>query len=246
MTAYVEDEPSMGTYNFGKYGFRNAPTDYYSRPYMLAAERFLPVVKYDGMNFCLGPRSAPDRVYGYVEDFVRLHNRHGYFAVFWLNTFSHNDVNTPSAMDRRTADMLSRLLGDRLLDNAVTVVLSDHGLRFGRIRETQVGWLEDRMPAFYARLPPGYVAAHPGHQAALAANKRRLTSPFDLHLTLKQLLSPDGHGDENVNRRVPVATGCPTCRSLFHLADVNRYTKNVEMLISIRDKCMGEDIDYKT
>ncbi|XP_001945027.2 uncharacterized protein LOC100165313 [Acyrthosiphon pisum] len=223
VTAYVEDEPSMGTYNFGKYGFRNAPTDYYSRPYMLAAERYLPVVKFDGMNFCLGPRSAPDRVYSYVEDFVRLHKRHGYFAVFWLNTFSHNDVNAPSAMDQRTAGALSKLLNGRLLDNAVTVVLSDHGLRFGAIRQTRVGWLEDRMPAFYARLPPGYVATRPDHFVALAANKHRLTSPFDLHLTLKQLLFQQ-HADDgnNSSLQATVADGCPTCRSLFHLADANR------------------------
>lgn len=209
----MEDEPSMGTYNFGKYGFRNSPTDYYSRPYMLAAEQLLPVVKHDGMTFCLGPQSAPDRVYSYAEDFVRLHSSHGYFAVFWLNTFSHNDVNAPSTMDRRTADMLSRLLDGRLLDNAVTVVLSDHGLRFGKIRATHVGWLEDRMPAFHARLPPGYVAARPGHHDAMATNKNRLTSPFDLHLTLKQLLMSDDRD---------VADGCPTCHSLFQPANANR------------------------
>lgn len=218
VTAYVEDDPSVSTFNFLKYGFRNAPTDYYLRPYMIATEQLLPVVKYYGMNFCLGPRSAPDRVYGYIEDFVRLHSRHGYFAVFWLNTFSHNDVNTPSSMDRQTADMLSRLLNDHMLDNAITVVLSDHGLRFGKIRETYLGWLEERMPAFYARLSPGYAAKHPRHYAALSANKNRLTSPFDLHLTLKQLIV-DSHDDD----RHVVADGCSTCRSLFHLADSNRY-----------------------
>lgn len=217
VTAYMEDEPSMGTYNFGKYGFLNSPTDYYPRPYMLAAERLLPVVKYDGMAYCQGPRSAPDRVYGYLDDFVRLHRHHGYFAVFWLNTFSHNDVNMPSSTDKQTADALSRLLDDRLLNNAVTAVISDHGLRFGEIRQTHVGWLEDRMPAFYARLPPGYAAAHPDHGAALAANRHRLTSPFDLHLTLKQLLLDD----RDAERRA-VAEGCKTCRSLFRLADANR------------------------
>lgn len=221
-TAYVEDEPSMGTYNMGKYGFRNAPTDYYARPYMLAAEHLLRVVKYEGMDFCIGPRSAPDRVYQYAEDFVRLHRRHGYMAVFWLNTFSHNDMNTPSAMDQRTADALSRLLDGRLLDNAVTAVLSDHGLRFGRIRETPVGWLEERMPALHVRLPPGYAAARPDHRAALAANKHRLTSPFDLHLTLKQLL--DGHDRA-------VAEGCPTCRSLLRLADANRSRAHITIIL---------------
>lgn len=222
VTAYVEDEPSMGTYNYGKYGFRNAPTDYYSRPYMLAAEHFLPIIKYEGMNFCVGPRSVPDRMFSYIEDFVRLHKHHGYFAVFWFNTFSHNDLNTPLSMDQMTADLLSLLLDDQSLDNAVIVVLSDHGLRFGEVRETNVGWLEERMPAFYARLPPGYVAARPDHHAALATNKNRLTSPFDLHLTLKQLVHDD---------QLAVAEGCPTCRSLFHPADANRLLSSRQSIL---------------
>lgn len=222
MTAYVEDEPDMGTYNSGKYGFRNAPTDYYTRPYMLAAERLLPVSRYGGMTFCLGPRSAPDRVFAYAEDFARLHRGHAYFAVFWLNTFSHNDVNAPSAADRRTADALSRLLDGGLLDNAVAAVLSDHGLRFGETRGTRVGWLEDRMPALFARLPPGYAAVRPGHRTAFAANRHRLTSPFDLHLTLKHLLL-DGGEDRGAGAAEMRADGCPACRSLFRLADANRY-----------------------
>lgn len=231
----MEDQADMSTYNLGKYGFRNAPTDYYARPYMLAAERTLRVLKFGGMNFCLGPRSAPDRVYGYLEDFVRLHRRYGYFAVFWLNTFSHNDVNTPSAMDQRTADALSRLLDDRLLDNAVTVVLSDHGLRFGRIRETPVGWFEDRMPAFYARLPPGYAAVRPAHRAALAANRHRLTSPFDLHLTLKHVL------DDDNDTTTATANGCLSCHSLFRPADVNRFDCNVCAVAHLRGKAKREN-----
>lgn len=78
------------------------------------------------------------------------------------------------------------------------------------------------MPAFYARLPPGYVAARPGHRAALAANKHRLTSPFDLHLTLKQLLFQPNDEDDNDSLSAAVADGCPTCQSLFRLADANR------------------------
>lgn len=232
VTAYVEDEPSMGTYNFGKYGFRNAPTDYYSRPYMLATEYLLPVVKYNGMNYCQGPRSAPDRVYDYIEDFVRLHRHHGYFAVFWMNTFSHNDLNAPSIADRQTADMLSRLLNAQLLDNAVALFLSDHGLRFGEIRQTRVGWFEDRMPAFYARLPPCYADARPDHKAALTVNKHRLTSSFDLHLTLKHILLSRGTDRDHVHDTETVlhADGCPTCRSLFLPADVNRYRCDYKML----------------
>ncbi|XP_050441154.1 uncharacterized protein LOC126846077 [Adelges cooleyi] len=218
VTAYMEDEPSYSTYNFNKYGFRNAPTDYYSRPLMVAAEKLLPVVKFSGMSYCVGPSVIADRVYRYIEDFVELHKDHGYFALFWLNTFSHNDFNAPLAMDQQTADMLSRLLDRGRLDNAVTIMLSDHGSRFGDILETYVGWLEERMPALYMRLPPGYAAKYPNKYRNFASNKHRLTSPFDLHLTLKDLLPSNGTSKPTA----AVSAGCPACRSLFLLADANR------------------------
>lgn len=42
-TAYIEDCPSIGTFNFHKYGFMNSPTDYYSRPYLIGAQKYLKV-----------------------------------------------------------------------------------------------------------------------------------------------------------------------------------------------------------
>lgn len=41
ITAYVEDTPKIGTFNFQKYGFLNQPTNYYTRPYLLGGAKFL-------------------------------------------------------------------------------------------------------------------------------------------------------------------------------------------------------------
>lgn len=43
LTAYTEDEPFIGTFNYHKYGFLNSPTDYYSRPLMVHGMRILKV-----------------------------------------------------------------------------------------------------------------------------------------------------------------------------------------------------------
>lgn len=43
VTAYVEDEPSIGTFNYNKAGFAHAPTDYYLRPFLLAAQEHMEV-----------------------------------------------------------------------------------------------------------------------------------------------------------------------------------------------------------
>lgn len=47
LTSYVEDTAPMSSFNFNKYGFMNSPTDYYSRPILMAARKFMKIqVKY--------------------------------------------------------------------------------------------------------------------------------------------------------------------------------------------------------
>lgn len=45
VTSYGEDETSISSFNYNKKGFLKPPTDYYLRPYMLAAEKHLPTKK---------------------------------------------------------------------------------------------------------------------------------------------------------------------------------------------------------
>lgn len=46
VTAYVEDEPTIGTFNYKKAGFKHAPTDFYLRPFLLAAQDHMQVAFY--------------------------------------------------------------------------------------------------------------------------------------------------------------------------------------------------------
>ena len=45
------------------------------------------------------------------------------------------------------------------------------------------------MPLFYALFPRRVLAAHPSVAAALCVNQGRLVTPFDIHATLRHLLS---------------------------------------------------------
>lgn len=99
------------------------------------------------------------------------------------------------------------------LNSTVVIFFSDHGRRFGDIRRTFVGWLEEQMPFIYIYLPPSLKKAHPSWVDNLRANKNKLTSAFDLHLTLQDLLY--GH-------QLQHAAGCPRCGSLFSPLPHNR------------------------
>ncbi len=59
LTAYAEDCASIGSFNYHKYGFLNSPTDYYTRPIMIAATKNMKIkVKFSYFNKFWGMSST--------------------------------------------------------------------------------------------------------------------------------------------------------------------------------------------
>uniref|UniRef100_A0A1B6C907 Uncharacterized protein n=1 Tax=Clastoptera arizonana TaxID=38151 RepID=A0A1B6C907_9HEMI len=217
VTAYGEDEPSIGTFNYQKSGFYDAPTDYYFRPFMLAAEKFMKLTKKDGLDICLGPTLTSDHILKYTSDLATTFRNNLYFALFWMNSFSHNNVNSPSSMDLRMLRFFKDLTESGALNNTLVVFLSDHGMRFGKIRETLIGWLEERLPFIYFKIPEWYERKYPERLSNFNVNRNRLTSPYDLHMTLKEVLNVYPNG----------TAACPKCLSLFDEIPWNRSCLDV-------------------
>ncbi|XP_014294449.1 uncharacterized protein [Halyomorpha halys] len=216
VTGYAEDLPNIGSFNYRKTGFVKTPTDYYIRPFMLAAEKFLKLKVKNTLNVCLGPTSTSDYILDYLIDFAKTFYNTLTFSLFWLNNFSHNDVNTPSAMDKRMLSFFTDLKSTQALENTLIIFISDHGIRYGKIRETYVGWIEERLPFIYFWVPPKFKKIHPERYHNLLINADRLTSPYDLHLSLKDLLGMPKNG----------TAACPTCHSLFDEVPWNRSCIN--------------------
>lgn len=107
-------------------------------------------------------------------------------------------------MDDRIKTFLQDI--EPYLNSTVVVFFADHGYRMSEFHDTYVGWQEDRTPFIYFHLPPSLQKSHPHWVQNLQANKNKLTSPFDLHATLNDLLF------EQVSK---APTGCPKCGSLF-------------------------------
>ncbi|XP_066995599.1 uncharacterized protein [Anabrus simplex] len=213
VTAYAEDEPTMSTFNYHKTGFVQPPTDYYLRPYMLAAINKLPTKKRNNLDICLGPSSTTDHLLRYATDFVTTFRNTLYFALIWLNNFSHNNHNTPAAMDLRVLQFLNELIDTGALNTTFIVFFSDHGMRFGKIRETFVGWLEERLPFIYFWIPEWFRKRYPESFQNLIMNSDRLTSPYDLHDTLRDVLEKSENSIVSLYHNV--TPECPKCKSLF-------------------------------
>ncbi|XP_065211168.1 uncharacterized protein LOC135839195 [Planococcus citri] len=218
ITAYSEDTPHIAGFNYQKYGFMNSPTDYYTRPYLMGAEKYLEI-KYDGgMPYCLGMFPVTEYLFEYVTEFIKRFHKQPYFNVLWTNSFSHDRLNMPRVMDQRVKDFLQSI--QNYLNSTIVIFLSDHGMRFGGIRETFVGWLEERMPFLYFWIPPSFKSTYPQKYANLVANKNRLSSTYDLYATMLDIL----YG--KVPRK-PV--GCPSCDTLFKKIPEDRSCENASI-----------------
>lgn len=61
-------------------------------------------------------------------------------------SLTHDQLNNPQLADPLYASWLRTARDDGVLDKSVVVFLSDHGIRWGDIRETYQGRLEERLP----------------------------------------------------------------------------------------------------
>lgn len=227
VTAYGEDDVSIHTFNYKKYGFTKPPVDYYMRPYMMAAEALLTrhYQRDVGNLRCLGHAHDFEHIYSYSLEFARQYRNDSFFGLFWTNTHSHGtNFSLTSSMDTYILEYLERFVSQGTMDNTVVVLLSDHGIRSGPSRSNPLGWLEDRLPFLFIWLPPYLRESHPEFVHALKLNRNRLTNPFDLHLTLKHLLA--------LSNRINVvelggARDCPQCQSLLLPVASNRSCEDV-------------------
>nr|XP_033342687.1 uncharacterized protein LOC117229886 [Megalopta genalis] len=207
-TAYGEDETALNTFNYLKVGFMDPPTDYYLRPYILACEKLLKSRKRFGLKYCTGPEISFDRILDYAVDFARTFLGLPYFGFFWTTSVSHDNSNGISSMDGRLLGKFKLLEREGVLNDSMVVFLSDHGMRWGPIRNTYVGWYEERLPFLYIWLPEWLRLERPDAYSSLRGNQHRLLSPFDLYQTLREVLSWSG-GQANP------PPGCADCRSML-------------------------------
>lgn len=95
-------------------------------------------------HLCTGPRLQLQALLDYAARFARLPGQ--LFGLFWGVSLTHDQLNMPQLADSLYAEWLRAARRDGVLDKSVVVFVSDHGIRWGDIRETYQGRLEERLP----------------------------------------------------------------------------------------------------
>ncbi|XP_039494201.1 uncharacterized protein LOC120453520 [Drosophila santomea] len=216
-TAFAEDWSKFSTFDYSSRGFFNPPTDVYGRPLVLAVEKELRMTQQGQMPYCLGRRPASEYIYDLGVQFTKVNRNSSFFGMFWTNTFSHNDFSMPSAMDERMVKYMRTLDKNGIMDNTIIIFFSDHGARFGPLRKLDSGFVEERLPFIYIRVPRWIREKYPKLLRNLQVNRNRLASPYDIHATLRHILELDTPKD-----KLPRPEGCSTCHSVFEEVDWSR------------------------
>ncbi|CAN8006928.1 unnamed protein product, partial [Ixodes hexagonus] len=187
-TMFLEEAPFWGVFNYLLNGFRDCPADYYPRPLIHAMDDS-PKRKYVfGTVPCLGPNMPFEVLLDYHAQFAIKMNGRPFFSYAWFTDVAHNEFNAVGFADLPFLRHLQTLNDSRVLNRTVLVFLSDHGIRFGDARATFMGKYEDRQPFAFLIFPRWFLDAHPDVARNLRRNQRRLTTPFDIHATLVELL----------------------------------------------------------
>ncbi|EPB76550.1 hypothetical protein ANCCEY_04329 [Ancylostoma ceylanicum] len=182
VTLYGEDAFAIGTFTYRLKGFRNQPTDHYLRTIFKEYEKI-------GGN-CLGSEPLHKTWFRYSREFMQVYKDVPRFLLMHQGLLSHDDINLVEVEDEDLANTLLEMHKSGELDDALVIVMADHGHRFAKLRETHQGQLEERLPFFAISLPKKFRHTEHGMKmyANLMKNKDRLTTPFDIHATLMDIL----------------------------------------------------------
>ena len=187
-TAFGEDSSSLGTFNYEKAGFIRAPTDYYVHTFFNEAENNVGNNKDLNSFLCMNDKYFFSVLLKYIENLISAVKSSKIFGFFWEVTMSHDFANYPMVMDNYYNDFFNNLDNNGYLDDTIIILVSDHGIRWGELRSTNQGRLEERLPFVYILTPEKFREKYDIAFNNLQLNSKRLTTPYDLHYTLLDLI----------------------------------------------------------
>ncbi|KAH7694080.1 Protein Y73F8A.35 b, partial [Aphelenchoides avenae] len=161
----MAEDWALGAVNwFNCTGFKRPPTDHYMRRFTDDQCRGIHLYLLD-----------------YFKDFIDAYAGKPKFSLTWISYLSHDTPNGVYELD----DQLLEILKDykEKLSNSFLLLMGDHGLRFGKVRTTRQGEIEDNNPALVMTVPER-LRSNKELMANLHANSKQLVTHYDTYATL--------------------------------------------------------------
>ncbi|RNA28217.1 hypothetical protein BpHYR1_003501 [Brachionus plicatilis] len=194
---YLDDWPHVGAFTYRMRGFKNHTPKHYPKHYQLYLRRR---EKSSNINdFCSGDTKKHKIMMNLLTTFKQIYfNRQSNLAIMHFVENSHDSNNHLHWLDDEIADFLSNGFREHLFDDTIIFLYSDHGARFNKFRSSQ-RYLEERLPFVSVYLPDSFVSNNAQKVVNLRNNLAKLTSPFDIHATVRDLtcLEREHQGDRH-------------------------------------------------
>jgi hypothetical protein len=212
VTMFAEDEPSISAFNLRFNGFKQSPTDHYMRPFWQAL--WDSELRENSNRYCTGAMPHHQFLLEYLRDFHVKYQNISKFSFTCFSELTHWDNNPGEYMDTDFVNSLKMFSKLGFLRDTLLVVMGDHGARYGKVRHTVQGKMEERLPFLSLHFPHEFKLKHPHLIKQLALNADRLTTPFDLHETLKDVLDPSRlYHPEKASRGISLIQEIPANRN---------------------------------
>lgn len=174
-------------------GFDKQPVDHYMRPFYIRAE-----MQYNQhKQYCLGSIPRHVNMMNWILELYKVYPDKPKFSFLFHSEFSHDGYGELGMADLDMKAFLEYMNDVGYLNNTVVILMSDHGARFQDIRSFTQGKYEERMPYFGFRFPDWFQKEYPEAILNLNRNQHRLTTPYDIHETLIDIINtkPTGYKD---------------------------------------------------
>lgn len=182
-----------------------------------------------GFQSCIGRRLSFSYLYDFCIQFAQRvieELDQPAFGLFWSSSFTRNHHLGATGLDQKFVEYLELMREHKVFEHAIVVLFSDQGQPSGELVDLADGYLEERLPLLHIHLPPWFRAAYPKFADNLLSNRNRLSSPFDLHNTLRHILNLKA----SVPEQLATLAKCRNSQSLMHLIPLNR---------SCEEACIG-------
>ena len=212
-TLYSEDAPFGQIFDYQKAGFVKPQADYFDRPFSVAMEGMSDI--WNTNHHCVHARPETQIVLDYSKQFIHEFKSSPYFGFTFITRLTHDHIPDTSRADILYTKFLKDI--NNVLNNTVLIFFSDHGIRFGKVRQTFVGKIEERLPFIFFIFPQWFMKKYPTYYKNLQTNSGRLTTPFDIYETLNHLMSLNHYKEKNT-RGMSVLHEVPTNRTCTNAA----------------------------
>ena len=226
VTQYGEDGAGAGTFQYRMLGFKEQPTDYYLRPLYLAKNAS------KHQRHCFGETPRHLNMLNWIKDLYHMYPYKRKFSFLFHSEYTHSEKNyRVQFADHDLKQFLEYMETSGHLNNTLLILMADHGPRYTLNRKSVQGKYEERLPYFSLRLPPWFQRVHPEAVRNLKVNSLRLTTPFDIHETLLDVVNFSEAGLGNVKQRgislfkeIPVERTCENAAIAPHWCSCMNWT----------------------